>query len=69
MIFVLYKIINNHVIFTGAYESKKDAEDKKRLLSCNDFNIVEIPFWTNKEYNKKEPVMKYSEEDNNMDED
>ena len=71
MIFILYKVSNDNMIFAGAFESRVDAEDKQRLLKndmIEDFKIIEIPFWTHKEYNKINPGLIYSEEDNNIDE-
>lgn len=68
MVFLLYKVKDHKIYFSGVYKSKDDAEDKKELLNNNDddtkYHIVDLPYWKP----LKKEVMHYSEEDNNIEE-
>ena len=67
MVFLLYN--SSKLYFTGVYEDYNDALDKKKVFDEDTFEIVELPYWTNEEYNKKSSIPYYRDEDTNMDED
>jgi len=66
MVYILYKIHNDNVLFTGAYDIEKDALDIQKNMSYEDnhFVIADLPHY---KYEPK-PVVRYIEEDNNLDE-
>lgn len=79
MVFVLYKVnhSDNKFCLSGVFENENDAENQKKLLTQDktpeeaeqeSFSIEEIHYWKHESYNRKEKSLRYSEEDNDINE-
>ena len=66
MVFILYKIHNDTVLFTGAYDNEQEALNVQANMRYEDnhFSIADIPYI---KYSI-DSIMSHSEEDNNLDE-
>ena len=74
MVFVLYKIHNSEIVVIGVYENKDDAQYNKEdcilntsleNIGISKYVIDDAPYFKH----VVEPPMKYSEEDNDIEED